>query len=61
MLATSSWLFARVTVNLSGSRILSLQESFVTRSVIVIPLSGSGTRHTRPTLILSSASPVARL
>ena len=33
----------------------------MTRSVIVIPLSGSGTRQRFPRTILSRASPVARL
>ena len=61
MLALSSVLFASVTVNLPGSLILSAHCSFVTRSVIVSPFAGSGTRQRRPRVILSRASPVSRL
>ena len=61
MLAMSSRLFARVTVTFFGSRILSLQLSFVIFSVIVVPNSGSGTRHFRQIVSLSSGSPVSWL
>ena len=61
MLATSSTLLAIVTVISSGFLILSPQFSFVTRAVIVIPLSGSGSLQRLPKVILSSFSPVLRL
>ena len=61
MLATSSTRLARVTVTFSGSLILSDQLIFVTRSLIVVPYSGSGTRHRRPTTMWSSGSPVLPL
>ena len=61
MLATSSTRLARITVTFSGSLILSAQLIFVTRSEIVVPYSGSGTRHRLPTTMWSSGSPVSRL
>ena len=62
MLCTSASAFARVTVTLSLSRILSRQLSFVTFSRIVVPYSGSGTRHLyRLIFTLSRLSPVLSL
>ena len=61
MLATSSTWFASVTVTFFGSLILSAQAIFVTRSVMVVPYSGSGIRQFRPTTMWSIGSPVASL
>ena len=61
MLATSSTRLAMVIVIFSGSLILSAQLIFVTFSRIVVPYSGSGTRHFRPTTMWSSGSPVSWL
>ena len=55
-----SW-FASVTVTISGSFSLSLQFSRITRSVTVVPNSGSGTWHFFPITKWSRLSPVAAL
>ena len=57
----SSFALLIVTVTLCGSLILSRQDSFVIRSSIVVPYSGSGTRHTVPSRSASRGSPVLSL
>ena len=61
MLAMSSFSLASTTFILSWLLILSGHCSRVTFSRIVVPNSGSGTRHTRFSRSASSGSPVSRL
>ena len=62
MMDATSWsVLHSVTVTFSGSFTVSRQFSFVIRSVIVVPNSGSGTRQTVPKTRWSSGSPVASL
>ena len=59
--ARSGSSFPSVTVTSSGFRILSVTRIRVIRSVIVVPNSGSGTRHFRPMVSRSRLSPVLSL